>query len=101
MQQLKIAVLMGGPSAEREVSLRSGTAVANALKLTGAKVVPVDIQDATFAMPRDVDVAFVALHGTFGEDGTLQRMLENGGIAYTGSGPEASARAFDKIAAKR
>jgi D-alanine-D-alanine ligase len=101
MKQLKIAVLMGGPSAEREVSLRSGTAVANALRLTGAKVVPIDIQDATFAMPRDVDVAFLALHGTFGEDGTVQQMLENGGIAYTGSGPEASTRAFDKIAAKR
>jgi D-alanine-D-alanine ligase len=101
MKQLKIAVLMGGPSAEREVSLRSGTAVANALMLTGARVVPIDIQDAAFPMPRNVDVAFLALHGTFGEDGTLQRMLENGGIAYTGSGPEASARAFDKIAAKR
>lgn len=100
MKRLKIAVLMGGPSAEREVSLRSGIAVANALTATGARVVPIDIRDTAFTMPTDVDVAFVALHGTFGEDGTLQRMLENGRIAYTGSGPEASARAFDKIAAK-
>src|SRR5882724_3448325 len=99
-KRLKIAVLMGGPSAEREVSLKSGTAVASALAGTGAKVVPIDIPETKFAMPSDVDVAFVALHGTFGEDGTLQRMLEDTGIAYTGSGPEASARAFDKIAAK-
>jgi D-alanine-D-alanine ligase len=101
MKPLKIAVLMGGPSAEREVSLRSGTAVANALVATGANVLPIDIKNEAFTMPTDVDVAFLALHGTFGEDGTLQQMLENGGIAYTGSGPKASARAFDKIVAKR
>jgi D-alanine-D-alanine ligase len=101
MKKLKIAVLMGGPSAEREVSLRSGTAVANALTAVGATVVPIDIKDTAFTMPTNVDVAFLALHGTFGEDGTLQRMLENGGITYTGSGPEASGRAFDKIAAKK
>jgi len=100
MKRLKIAVLMGGPSAERSVSLRSGAAVVNALTTTGAKVVPIDIQEQQFAMPSDVDVAFIALHGTFGEDGTVQRILEDGGIAYTGSGPDASASAFDKIAAK-
>jgi len=101
MKRLKIAVLMGGPSAEREVSLRSGTAVANALVATGANVLPIDIKDGAFTIPTDVDVAFVALHGTFGEDGTLQQMLENSGVTYTGSGPQASARAFDKIAAKQ
>src|SRR5271154_2519208 len=100
MKRLKIAVLMGGPSAEREVSLKSGTAVANALATTGAKILPVDIPETKFSIPNDVDVVFVALHGTFGEDGTVQRMLGDNGIAYTGSGPEASARAFDKIAAK-
>jgi D-alanine-D-alanine ligase len=100
MKRLKIAVLMGGPSAEREVSLRSGAAVVTALQGMGAKVVAIDIRDTAFTIPKDADVAFIALHGTFGEDGTLQRMLEDGGIAYTGSGPEASARAFDKIAAK-
>jgi D-alanine-D-alanine ligase len=100
MKRLKIAVLMGGPSAERQVSLKSGTAVASALAGTGAKVVPIDILEMKFTIPSDVDVAFVALHGTFGEDGTLQQMLEDSGIAYTGSGPEASVRAFDKIAAK-
>ena len=101
MRKVKIAVLMGGPSAEREVSLRSGTAVANALAATGAKVVPMDIRDATFTIPADVDVTFLALHGTFGEDGALQHILEGRGIAYTGSGPEASALAFDKVAAKQ
>ncbi len=101
MRKLKIAVLMGGPSAEREVSLRSGTAVANALTATGARVVPMDIRDATFTIPADVAVAFLALHGTFGEDGSLQRILQERGIAYTGSDPAASALAFDKIAAKQ
>ncbi len=100
MKRLKIAVLMGGPSAERPVSLRSGAAVTNALAATGAKVVPIDIRESQFTMPADVDVAFIALHGTFGEDGTVQRMLEDGRIAYTGSGPRASASAFNKIAAK-
>ncbi|MGD1018798.1 MAG: D-alanine--D-alanine ligase [Verrucomicrobiia bacterium] len=101
MRKLKIAVLMGGPSAEREVSLRSGTAVANALAATGAKVVPMDIWDATFTIPANVDVTFLVVHGTFGEDGALQRILEERGVAYTGSSPEASALAFDKVAAKQ
>jgi D-alanine-D-alanine ligase len=100
MKKLKIAVLMGGPSAEREVSLRTGTAVVKALTATGVNVVPIDVKDSEFTMPTDVDAAFVALHGTFGEDGTLQQTLEDRGVAYTGSGPEASARAFDKITAK-
>jgi len=100
-RKLDITLLCGGISAEREVSLRSGTAVANALTATGAKVVPMDIQDATFTIPADVDVTFLVLHGTFGEDGALQRILEERGIAYTGSGPAASALAFDKVAAKQ
>lgn len=100
MKRLKIAVLMGGSSAERPVSLRSGAAVVNALTATGAKVVRIEMEDTKFAIPRDVEVVFIALHGTFGEDGTLQQMLEDSGIAYTGSGPKASAWAFDKITAK-
>jgi D-alanine-D-alanine ligase len=100
MKQLKIAVLMGGPSAERTVSMRSGAAVVNALTATGAKVVPIDVRGPEFTLPPDVDVAFIALHGTFGEDGVVQQMLEDAGVVYTGSGPEASACAFDKIAAK-
>jgi D-alanine-D-alanine ligase len=100
MKRLNIAVLMGGLSAERPVSLQSGAAVVSALTATGAKVVAVDIQERQFTLPPEADVAFVALHGTFGEDGTVQRILEDVGIAYTGSGPEASASAFNKIAAK-
>ncbi len=98
--QLKIAVLMGGPSAEREVSLRSGAAVAAALERTGAAVARVDVRGTVLKLPADVDVVFVALHGTFGEDGTAQRLLEELGLPYTFSDPAASARAFDKIAAK-
>jgi D-alanine--D-alanine ligase len=100
MKRLKIAVLMGGPSEERAVSLRSGAAVVNALTSTGAKVMSVDVREAGFVLSVKADVVFIALHGTFGEDGTLQRMLEEHGIAYTGSGSHASACAFDKIAAK-
>src|SRR5262245_40300625 len=98
---MKVAVLMGGPSAEREVSLRSGAAVAAALEESGAHVCTVDVRGAELELPRGTDVVFVALHGTFGEDGTLQQMLEDRGVPYTFSGPAASARAFDKIAAKQ
>lgn len=100
MKQLHVAVLMGGPSEEREVSLRSGAAVAKALKDAGARVTEVDVQGAGFELPDDTDAAFVALHGTFGEDGSVQRILEKWGAPYTGSAPEASGRAFDKILAK-
>jgi len=98
--RLQVAVLMGGPSAEREVSLRSGAAVAAALERTGAAVARVDVRGTVLKLPADVDVVFVALHGTFGEDGTVQRLLEELGLPYTFSDAAASARAFDKIAAK-
>jgi D-alanine-D-alanine ligase len=100
MKRLRIAVLMGGPSAEREVSLASGQRVVDALRPTGAVVFPVVVDGAEFVLPAKMDVAFIALHGTFGEDGQIQRILEERGVAYTGSGPEASERAFDKILAK-
>jgi D-alanine-D-alanine ligase len=100
MKRLHVLVLMGGPSAERQVSLRSGKAVMEALAAAGARVTPMDVRGDEFDIPADVDVAFIALHGTFGEDGTVQRILEKRGIPYTGSGVEASARAFDKLAAK-
>jgi D-alanine-D-alanine ligase len=100
MKQLRIAVLMGGPSAEREVSLQSGRAVVDALRPTGAAVLPVTVEGPEFALPANIDVAFLALHGTFGEDGQVQRILEERGVTYTGSDAETSARAFDKIAAK-
>jgi D-alanine-D-alanine ligase len=100
MNRLRIAVLMGGSSAEAEISRKSGQMVCQALQGTGAIVLPVDVRGPQFALPPNVDVAFIALHGTFGEDGQVQRILEKRGVLYTGSGSEASARAFDKRAAK-
>ena len=101
MKDYRVAVLMGGPSAEREVSLQSGAqVVAAALRQTGMTVLPVEIHGTTVNLPADVDVAFIAMHGTFGEDGQIQRILEDHGVAYTGSDPGASARAFDKVLAK-
>jgi D-alanine-D-alanine ligase len=96
----KIAVLMGGPSTERQVSLATGRGVAKALRSLGAEVVEVDVQDENFALPDDIELAFIALHGTFGEDGQVQQILEGRGIPYTGEGVEGSQLAFDKIRAK-
>jgi len=98
-----IGVLMGGCSSEREVSLRSGAAVVEALKSLGHKVLPVDLrwEDGRELDGLPIDVAFIALHGRFGEDGRLQRVLANRGIPYTGSGPDASRAAMDKVEAKR
>ena len=98
-----IGVLMGGCSSEREVSLRSGAAVAEALRSIGHKVVEIDLKSEDGREFEDVhmDVAFIALHGRFGEDGRLQQILQRRGIPYTGSGPEASRAAMDKVEAKR
>lgn len=95
---LKIAVLAGGISSEREVSLRSGAAVHEALLSKGLDAVLVDAGEraAEQARAAGADVAFIALHGAFGEDGRVQTLLENAGIPYTGSGPEACRRAMDK-----
>ena len=101
MERLHIAVLMGGPSAEREVSMRSGKAVVKALTEAGASVIPIDVRDHEVNLPSHVEAVFIALHGTFGEDGQLQAILEERGIPYTGSGVEASALAFDKARAKK
>jgi D-alanine-D-alanine ligase len=98
----RVGVLMGGISAERDVSLRSGEAVAAALRQRGHEVTPVfvdrDIDRVLRATP--IDVAFLALHGRYGEDGALQGLLEWMGIPYTGSGVLASALAMDKLKAK-
>ncbi len=96
----KIAVLMGGPGSEREVSLATGRGVAKALQSLGTEVVEVDVQNEQFEVPADVDFAFLTIHGTFGEDGQVQKILEQRGIAYTGDGVKASATAFDKIRSK-
>src|SRR5712691_8729332 len=96
----KIAVLMGGPGSERDVSLATGRGIAKALRSLGAEVLDVDVRDENFQLPHDVDLAFIALHGTFGEDGQVQKILEARGIAYTGEGVEESRLAFDKIRSK-
>lgn len=93
--------MKGGPSAEREVSLASGAAVANALRARGYDVAEVDVTTPSLALPDGVEAVFIALHGTFGEDGELQALLEKRGIPFTGSGSVASRRAFDKVATKR
>ena len=97
----KIAVLMGGPGSEREVSLATGRGVSKALRSLGAEVVEVDVRAEDFQLLDDVELAFITIHGTFGEDGRLQRILERRGIAYTGEGVIGSETAFDKIRSKQ
>jgi D-alanine-D-alanine ligase len=96
----KIAVLMGGPGSERDVSLATARGVSKTLRSLGAEVVEIDVRDENFQLPGRVDLAFLTIHGTFGEDGQIQRILEERGVAYTGDGIEASASAFDKIRTK-
>ena len=98
---MKIAVLQGGRSAEREVSLRSGRQVTSALARRGHDVEPVDLDSEVWGRLRHggYDCVFIALHGRLGEDGTVQGMLELLGLAYTGSGVLASALCIDKIRA--
>lgn len=96
-----IAVLKGGPGSEREVSLASAKSVCEALESRGAVVVDVDVKDAGFEIPCPVDIAFNVIHGTFGEDGQVQRILERRGIPYTGAGVASSETAFDKILSKK
>ena len=100
--ETRIAVLMGGPSNERDISLKSGKAVEEALRKTGLRVGAIDVdEDAEEKLRKEeVDVAFIALHGKYGEDGTVQELLGRLGIVHTGSGEEASRTAFDKGAAK-
>ena len=95
-----IAVLKGGPGSERDVSLATAAGVAKALRSSGVQVTDVDVRDANFELPPDVELAFIAIHGTFGEDGQIQQILEERGIAYTGEGVEESRIAFDKILSK-
>jgi D-alanine-D-alanine ligase len=99
--KLNITVMLGGPSAEREVSLRSGAEVAKALRSLGHEVHEVDPRTEKWRLPKGTDVVFLALHGTYGEDGTVQRRLEELGVRYTGCDPEASRLGFDKILTKQ
>jgi D-alanine-D-alanine ligase len=100
-KKLNITVMLGGPSAEREVSLRTGTAVAKALRSLGHEVHELDPVNATWTLPPKTDVVFLALHGTYGEDGIVQEQLEKLGVPYTGCDPEASRIAFDKVLTKQ
>lgn len=96
----RIALLKGGPGSERAVSLETAKGVAEALRSLGAEVVEVDVLDTDFEVPKEVEAVFNVIHGTFGEDGTLQKILEAQGVAYTGAGSESSALAFDKARSK-
>src|SRR6187549_842273 len=106
---LKIAVLMGGRSAEHEVSLRSARNVATALMRAGHRVVPMKVAkdgrmkpaDLTAVFGRKVDVVFPVLHGTYGEDGTFQGLLRAAGVPYVGCDTLSSAVCMDKEFAKR
>jgi D-alanine-D-alanine ligase len=100
-QKLNIAVMLGGPSAEREVSLRSGAAVAKALRSLGHEVLEIDPKSGKFILPKEMDAIFLALHGTFGEDGTVQKLLDALGATYTGCDAESSRIAFDKVLTKK
>lgn len=99
----RIGVLMGGPSAEREVSIRSGKAVLEALLGKGYDAKPVELGMPVKEELRSlgIDTAFIALHGTFGEDGRIQAMLEELNIPYTGSKVKASRLGMDKIASRK
>lgn len=101
-RKLRIAVLSGGPSAERLISLKSGSAVAKALAEFGHSVTEIDpaVVDVSKLDWGPFDVAFIALHGKFGEDGQIQQILEQALIPYTGSGVAASRLAFSKSASK-
>ena len=98
----KIALLMGGPGSEREVSLVSGQAVLEALRAEGfTRVTPVVVDDETPAIPEGTELCFNIIHGTFGEDGGLQTYLEKLGLPYTGAGSATSRNCFDKVLTKK
>src|SRR3954447_906056 len=101
-RKLNITLLCGGISAEREVSLKTGTQIAEALRTVGHRVWQSDISPDNLS-PLDhkpCDLVFPALHGTFGEDGQLQKILEMRGLPFVGSGEGASRLGMDKAAAK-
>jgi D-alanine-D-alanine ligase len=99
-KSLKIAVFLGGPSAEREVSLRTGRAAAGALAALGHAVTEIDALPGEWQLPPGTDVVFLALHGSYGEDGAVQEELERLGVPFTGCGSASSRIAFDKVLTK-
>ena len=100
-RKLNITVMLGGPSAEREVSLRTGAAVASALRSLGHDVNELDPRTPEWSLLPQTDAVFLALHGTYGEDGTVQKQLDALGVPYTGCDAEASRIAFDKVLTKQ
>src|SRR4051812_38241772 len=97
---LNIVVMLGGPSAEREVSLRSGAAVAKALRSLNHHVTEIDPKQK-WALPPGTHVVYLALHGSYGEDGAIQAELDRLGVPYTGCDAESSRIAFDKVLTKQ
>ncbi|MEH6365924.1 MAG: D-alanine--D-alanine ligase [Pseudomonas marincola] len=99
----RVAVLFGGKSAEREVSLKSGAAVLSALQAAGVDAFGIDVGDDLLQrlLSEKIDRAFIVLHGRGGEDGSMQGLLECAGIPFTGSGILASALAMDKLRTKQ
>ena len=100
VNQFQVTVLLGGRGAEREVSLRSGAAVARALRGLGHAVSEVDPAGESWELPTKTEVVFLALHGEYGEDGQVQSRLETLGVPYTGTNAVGSALAFDKVRSK-
>jgi D-alanine-D-alanine ligase len=102
LKQKRVAVLMGGTSSEREISLKSGDAVLRSLQQSGYNAIGIDADNgiAQSLRAEGIEVAYIALHGRYGEDGAIQGLLEILGIPYTGSGVLASALAMDKCISK-
>lgn len=102
LRKKKIGVLMGGTSSEREISLKTGQSIYRALREEGYKAVAIDVGKNIISdlKKNNVNLAFIALHGPLGEDGTIQGLLEVLGIPYTSSGVLASALAMDKVKTK-
>lgn len=111
MKTKRVGVLMAGPSSEREISIKSGRAVCRALEAKRIDYVPIELMSgpntngykklaSDFISRQNIDIAFIALHGEFGEDGTVQEMLEKMNIPYTGSSSSSSRIAMNKITAK-
>ena len=101
LHETLITVVMGGPGSERGVSLASGGAVVEALRGEGCRVEAADIAGADFELPGGTGLVFNVIHGTFGEDGQLQDLLDLRGMPYTGAGAASSRLAFDKLASKQ
>jgi D-alanine-D-alanine ligase len=99
-KSLNIVVMLGGPSAEREVSLRSGAAVAKALRSLGHNVTELDPKER-WTLPPGTHAVYLALHGSYGEDGAVQAELDRLGVPYTGCDAESSRIAFDKVLTKQ